>query len=319
MKRDVSRLRDERGAVNVMVALLIIPIIGFAAIAVDVAALWSDRQQLQTAADAAALGIASDCALGDCGVPAQTAQTLATPNKNDGDVTATVLTPAVTPATGTVTVETWGTREHWFAPVLGYDESDVGARATAVWGSPSAAIAMLPLAFSWCEFLAQTGGALPSTTTEYTIKFTKTSGTTCTGPSNNVVPGGFGWLTVNEDSCTTSSSIDEVVYSDPGQSVPSGCNPADFAEYVGKTVLVPIFDDAGDTGSNAWYHLYGYAAFMITGYHFTGQYSESAQGDCKGNVRCIQGYFTEFVDLSQAATYSGSAPELGATVVSLTD
>ena len=39
---------------------------------------------------------------------------------------------------------------------------------------------------------------MPSGTTSRVIYLTKTSGTTdCTGPSNNVVPGGFGWLTVN--------------------------------------------------------------------------------------------------------------------------
>lgn len=317
LNRSMSRLRDDRGAVNVMVALLIVPLMGFAAIAVDVAALWSDRQQLQTGADAAALGIAQDCAKDDCGVPGTTAQTLATPNKNDGQVTATVLTPALTPATGSVTVETSGDRAHWFAPVIGFDESTVTATATATWGAPSGGIAVLPLAFSWCEFLEQTGGALPSATTEHTIEFTKTSGTSCTGPSNNVVPGGFAWLDVNADSCTTSTAIDDVVWSSTGAAVPNGCSTADFTEYRDKTVLLPIFDDAGDSGANAWYRLYGYAAFKLTGYHFVGQFSWNAAGSCGGNTRCVKGYFTEFVDLSDAFTYSTSAPAMGGTIVAL--
>ena len=37
-------LRDERGAVAVMVALLMVPLIACAAIAIDVAAMWSERQ-----------------------------------------------------------------------------------------------------------------------------------------------------------------------------------------------------------------------------------------------------------------------------------
>ena len=73
----MQRLKDERGAVAVMVALLMVPLIAFAAIAIDVAAMWSERQQLQTAADAGALAIAQDCARGTCGNPAQTAQSLA--------------------------------------------------------------------------------------------------------------------------------------------------------------------------------------------------------------------------------------------------
>ena len=86
----MQRLKDERGAVAVMVALLIIPLIAFAAIAIDVAAMWSERQQLQTAADAGALAIAQDCARGTCGTPAQTAQSLALANVDGEQTTGTV-------------------------------------------------------------------------------------------------------------------------------------------------------------------------------------------------------------------------------------
>ena len=47
----------------------------------------------------------------------------------------------------------------------------------------------------------------------------------------------------------------------------------------GKTVLLPIFDQAGDTGSNAWYHLQGYAAFHLTGYDFVGDLYDAAAAD----------------------------------------
>src|SRR3712207_8706517 len=45
-----------------------------------------------------------------------------------------------------------------------------------------------------------------------------------------------------------------------------GCDTDDVAALVGRTVLLPIFDEAGGTGSSAWYHVYGYAAFTITAY-----------------------------------------------------
>ena len=102
--------------------------------------------------------------------------------------------------------------------------------------------------------------------------FSKTSGTTCTGPSNNVVPGGFGWV-ADPGTCTKASVIDSILASDTGNSVPSGCSVADFQAVQNQVVLIPIFDQAGSTGSNAWYHVYKYAAFKITGYHFGGQYS----------------------------------------------
>jgi Flp pilus assembly protein TadG len=313
----VQRLVDDRGAVSVVVALLMVPLIGLAAISLDVAGLWAKRQQLQIGADAAALAIAQDCGRGSCGSPAQTAQSLAQLNINDGTATATLLN-SVTVSSGTVTVRTSGIRQHLFAPILGVNQTTVTAQATAAWGAPTGGTAVLPLAFSWCEFQAQTGGGIPSGTTTRIIKFTKTSNTTCTGPSNNVVPGGFGWLTVNSGTCNTQGTAGGTLLSSPGDSPPSGCSSADFAALQNRTALLPIFDVAGGTGNNAWYRLYGYAAFTITGYYFAGQYSWNSAG-CSGNDRCIKGYFTRFVDLSDAFTYSTSAPQLGADVVRLTN
>src|SRR5690606_31404212 len=121
--------------------------------------------------------------------------------------------------------------------------------------------------------LAQTGGGLPSGSTERTIFFSQSSTTSCKpNPSGNLVPGGFGWLKPNAGGCRMRSAIGDILWSDTGASVPSGCSTADFAAAQNRTVLLPLFDDAGDSGSNAWYRLYGYAAFRVTGYHFVGQY-----------------------------------------------
>lgn len=317
----MRRLRDERGATSVMVAVLMVPLIGFAALAVDVAAMWAERQELQSGADAAALAVAQDCArarLLQCGLPQRTAQDLASANVRDA-VTATVLTFPLLPTTGKVRIRTTGNRQHVFAPLIGTDSTEINTEAAAGWGAPSAGIAQLPLIFSWCEFLAQTGGGLPSLTTERVIKLTKSSGVLgCTGPSNNVVPGGFGWLTTDPGSCRRTSAIKGIVYSEPGNSVPSSCSPADLTGTLGKTVLLPVFDDYGGSGSNAWYRIYGYAAFTITGYHFAGQFTTNPVA-CHGNDRCLIGYFTRFVDLTEAFKYSTTAPQLGASVITLTE
>lgn len=309
----MQRLRDERGAVGVVVALLMVPLIGFAALGVDVGAMWAERQQLQTGADAAALAVAQDCARGDCGTPAATAQDIARRNVNDEVVAASI----VSRTSGQVTVRADGSRQHVFAPLIGVGSSQISTSATARWGAPSGGTAMLPLAFSWCEFAAQTGGGLPSGTTERVVKLTKSSGVQgCTGPSRNVVPGGFGWL--DSVRCRSTSTAGGVVGSDPGNSVPSSCSTGDFTDLLDQTVLLPLFDAYGGNGANAWYRVYGYAAFRITGYHFGGQYSTSPP-QCRGNDRCVTGYFTRFVDMGEAFDYSAAAPQLGASVLSLTD
>jgi Flp pilus assembly protein TadG len=310
----MQRVKDERGAVGVVVAMLMVAIMGFAAVSIDAAALWNQQLQLQTGADAGALAIAHDCAVGACGSPSQTAQTMASSNMNSDTATATVLSLT----SSQVTVRNTGTRNFWFAPVLGFDSGTITTQATATWGAPTGGTAVLPLTFSYCEFLAQTGGLQPSGTVERIVDFTKSSGVPgCTGPSNNVVPGGFGWLTVNSGSCQTTSSIGGILGSDPGNSVPSSCSSGDLASVQGKTVLLPIFDQAYGTGSSATYKIYGFAAFKITGYFFGGQ--NAWNKPCSGNARCIRGYFTKFAGTLDAFDYGPSAPKLGTSVVNLTN
>jgi Putative Flp pilus-assembly TadE/G-like len=69
--------RDERGAVAVLVALLVGGgvLLGLGALVVDVGQIYQERAELQNGADAAALGVAKSCALGACsaGVASQLA------------------------------------------------------------------------------------------------------------------------------------------------------------------------------------------------------------------------------------------------------
>jgi Flp pilus assembly protein TadG len=310
-------MRNERGAVAIMVALVMVPLLGFAALSLDVGGMWWEKQKLQTAADAGALAIAQDCGRSApaCNTFTTTAQTLANANHPGTPVTATV--PDKT--TSKVTVKTAAPRKHHFAPALGLrDSRDLTAQATVGWGAPSGGTALLPLTFSLCEFLAQTGGGLPSTTDERTIYFTKSSNTGCTGPSGNAVPGGFGWLkTIDGTTCRSTSTVNQTLMSETGNAVPQGCSVASFETLVNTTVLLPLYDQASDNGTNAWYRLYGYAAFRITGYDFVGKYQWNAK-HCKGNEHCVKGYFTRFVSLDESFTYSATAPALGASVVALT-
>jgi Flp pilus assembly protein TadG len=318
MQRMITRLRqragEERGAAAVVLALLLIPILGFAAIAVDIGSLYAEKARLQVAADAAAIAVAQDCSRGNCGDMLTTAQGLITANDGDG----TAAHPELSNAPLSVTVTGSTPKEHWFAPVLGFDSTAVSATATVGWGSPSQGTAVLPLAFSWCAFDNQTHGGMPSGETLQILKLTKTDGATeCHPQSGNAIPGGFGFVTTDAGQhCKATSRIDGLLTSDPGQSPSNGCTAADFASYLGRTVLLPIYDDAGGTGSNGWYRIYGYAAFTLKGYAFPGQF-KSNPAPCSGNVRCVSGYFTRFVELSDAWNYSPDAPQLGSSILRL--
>jgi Flp pilus assembly protein TadG len=316
MHRLTSRLRGrlagERGGAAVLISLLLVPLLGFAAIAVDIGSLYAEKARLQTAADAAALAVARDCARGNCGDMQATARNLVDANIGG----ATAAPPALSSAPLSVTVTGRKPQRHWFAPVIGHDATAVSATATVAWGAPGGGTAALPLIFSWCEFAAQTGGGIPSSTTEWTIMLPKTSGTGCTGPSHKFVPGGFGWLKTGGSTCKATTRAGGKFDSETGNNPSQGCQPADLERLIGKTVLLPIFDDAGGTGSGAWYHVYAYAAFTITDYYFAGQY-KGVNKPCSGNDRCIRGYFTRFVQPDDAFFYDSSAPNLGAWVLRL--
>jgi Flp pilus assembly protein TadG len=310
-RRTRRRLAGERGASAVLVALLLVPLLGAAALAVDLGSLYAQRAALQTAADAAALAIAQDCARGSCGATDATATSMITANASAASLAGVTLDAT------TVTVQDRTVQPSWFARVLGVDSSTVGASATATWGNPGSLVAALPLAFSWCEFAAQTGGGLPSGTVSRTIYLTKTSGATgCTKPGGNVLPGGFGWTDTDPGACRASSHVGSQVGSDPGNSPPGPCSPAYLAGLVGTTVLLPIFDQAGSQGSNGWYRVFGYAAFRVTGYNFAGQFQSTPQ-PCGGNARCLSGYFTRFVDTTASFPPDPNAPLTGLRVVRL--
>jgi hypothetical protein len=233
---------------------------------------------------------------------------------NEGGATAAPPVLASAPLRVTVTGDK--PTRHWFAPVLGIDSTQVSATATVAWGAPGAGTAVLPLTFSWCEWQLQTHGGQPSDTTVRTLLFTKTSNTGCTGPSGNVVPGGFAYVDTDPGRCSARSQIAQQMSSSTGNSVPSVCAPTDFSGWIGQTVLLPLFDLAGSTGTNAWYRVFGYAAFKLTGYYLGGQYSTSPQ-PCSGNSRCVAGYFVRYVDLSDRFTYTSTGPDLGASILRL--
>lgn len=325
MRRLTARLGDERGASAVLVAVLLVPLLGFAAIALDVGALYVERGQLQNGADAAALAIAQSCATdGVCTGYAATAAAFADANANDG--AANVLTPTF-PTSNSVLV-TSSTRvagtnadaiSHPFARFLGIDSTTVGAEATAEWGPPRESMIVLPLAISRCEFEPALTG------TRVLIRYDQNPA--CTTPDGHPIPGGFGWLDRVEGECE--AAIDLTVArapSEPGNSFPAICDDT-LTDLEGQTILVPIFDRAYNpsgsevtAGQAASYHLYAFAAFTITGWRFSGEpaltNTDPAAPSCTGNCRGIQGYFDRWVSVDAASAVLGG-PDLGASIVRL--
>jgi Flp pilus assembly protein TadG len=341
------KLRSERGASAVMIGILLVPLLGFVAIAVDVGALYAERAQLQNGADAAALAIARDCQDGVCTDPAGAAARFTNDNANDG--AANVLAPIINMADKTVTVSdstrvagtNAGAISHPFARFIGVDSTTVGATATAQWGSPKSG-PVLALALSWCEFQE----SLAASGNHVTIR-TDTNKTCKHAPSEEVIPGGFGWLD-DADACVAIINLglnldadgQLWVGSDAGGDVSKDCK-TELESLKGTTVLVPIYDRVRGTGTNAEYHIFAFAGFTITGWNFPstkvldplaplcppaapaapkGPKEPKAPKPCdesdkSNNWNGIQGFFKEWVSVDGAFGLGG--PELNAKFVKL--
>jgi hypothetical protein len=313
------------------------------AVVVDIGALYFERAQLKNGADAGALAIAQNCAAGNCSSDfTGLASSLASQNANDNMADASVKLDA---AAGRVTVatSTLGSEGHFiaqaFAPILGLDDTaTLTSQSQAGWGAPIAGKSVLPIAISYCQFVGMRDGGVQR------IDFNPNSQTTggCSssslpGSSGSAytIPGGFGWLKQDPTQpCQAKINIgatgipgfpvDPEIASDPGNDVPSSCKSSNLLNnIVGTTVLLPIYDNAGGQGANAWYHVIGFAGFKLSGWNFSGSAYNNlspASVACTGNCRALIGEFVTFVTLDageQDFIFGGAPNVFGASLVTL--
>lgn len=320
MRRIAAPGEGERGAIAVIVALLMVVLLGFAAISIDVARLYSERAQLQNGSDAAAMMLAQVCAKKatdpDCSSTTSSAlqriNKIADMNAVDGqsNVKSVVLDTINRKATVTTGAKETGGKtnsvSNFFARALGFPDSEVTATSKVEWGTPSKGTVVLPLTIAECKFTAD-----PAVVQ---VLYVDAGG--CAG-----VPGGFGWITDATDTkcsvkMTAGASSDPGIWfsSDTGASAPSVCTSADISAIQDKTILLPLYAVATGTGSSGKYYVKGFAAFHVTGYHFSDE--EWPKADKLPN-KSIRGYFVKYVSLTQALEL-GSTPDYGTSVVRLT-
>ncbi len=138
-----ATLREERGAVVIIVAAMIAALVGVLALVVDVGMLYQQRRQLQTAVDSAALAAAMEVAEGRGETAAQTvgASYVAQNKGTTAPVSTTVSFPSGTQVRVAATVD----RDLWFARVFGRTSQGIGAQATANFGVATTVRDLMPI------------------------------------------------------------------------------------------------------------------------------------------------------------------------------
>ena len=320
-----------------MVALL-----GLSAIAIDAGVLYAERAQLQSGADAGALGVAQNCAStptsADCSPSSPLAADLANQNSLDGLSNIQSVAFSTPPNTGGKVTVTTGAQESggeanrvsfFVADVIGIPTARVGATASAAWGSPVAGPAAFPIAVSICQVRDQSG----------VMQLLQLHGNNANpdcnyGPSGQAVEGGFGGLA--EDS-PCSALIDTTTLesgSDVGNNPPSNCQDLlnswalDLSAGRKVTVLLPVFNQVTGTGSGAIYGIKTFAAFEVAGwklgtpglpYTFRNRAPDVPVAlECREPCRGIIGTFVEYVSLDTSFTMGALDPD-GVTIIGMTD
>ena len=321
LKRSLAahRERGERGAVAVITALSMVVLLGFVALAVDVGAMYEERAELQSAADAAALAVAQDCTKGLPCTPDATlprAREYAAKNVRDGSVN--VLAPEIVGNTVKVKVATrqadgTGALALSFAPILGIDSAKVGATATTQWGLPQKGPAILPIALSPCDFRM---GAGPQV---LRLHGSNGAGTCSTHQSSSGLnmAGGFGMVVSPAGECTAVLDAGAIATSSPGNSLIAECLPV-LQQSLGRTVLLPVYDDMGGTGTSGWYRIKGWAGFKILGWRFPSMATNNTlypNATCDGSCTGIIGEFVHFGSINDSFTTGG--PDLGGSVITM--
>jgi hypothetical protein len=140
-------LREDKGSVAVLVALVITCLMGFAALVVDMGLLFQTRSQLATMADSAALAGAQS--LPSASQAIATANSYASVNGMAGDRVNAI----VENANSKITVTTGRTVNLLFAKVLGFTTQDVTATAAASMSGVAGASGVVPLGIVKDEFV----------------------------------------------------------------------------------------------------------------------------------------------------------------------
>jgi hypothetical protein len=201
----MRRMSTDDGAVAVIVALLAVSLFGFAAIVVDIGALYAERRELQNGADAGALAVVDECLRTDCshGNVTSVAGSYAGQNASDLAADATVCgngdpswTISCTPPEGMplgaryarVRTTTRNADDSRFMPALlggildaDYTGATVVAESVVLWGSPPRTGKTLPLIISACEWMNYTTSGtnyapLPSYTEDGTAHYDDVGG-----------------------------------------------------------------------------------------------------------------------------------------------
>jgi Flp pilus assembly protein TadG len=308
------KIRNDRGQATVITLVFLVVLLGMAALVLDIGSWYRADRATQSTADAAALA-------GAQALPYDTAnaRALATQyaNKNGGGVSGGDITITSSPygANDTIRVQVHRTAAGVFTKLFGVNQIGVGSKATARASLMQSAQYVAPIGVNVKHPMLKGTSACPCFGPNYTttLPLGKTG-----------APGSFDLLNIDGSKGGTGGQTlaDWILHGYSGY-LPIGSylsdtgakwndslvqNALEQRMNTNPVLLFPVYDTLSGTGSNAIYHVVGWAAFHITGH------------SANGNGGQITGWFERISwDGIESTASDGSNPDLGVRVVKLID
>ena len=304
-------LRNERGQATVLVAVFMVGMIGMAAFVLDVGSWFRGQRVSQTTVDAAALAAAQSLP-GDT----TTARTLATnyATKNGG-VAGTSITFKTSYATDdTVVVTKDSPAPGFFSNIFGISTVNLHAKATAISEVPKAAMFVAPIVVN-IKHPDLSGPGCPCFHVPTTLPLGKTGAPgafTMLDLDNNDPNGTVGASTLSDWITNGYNKYLDLgqYFSDPGAKFNNSQIQGALQARYNSDLLFPVYDQLINQGSNAEYHIIGWAGFHLT------------DAQASGTSGTLTGYFTQVIwqgIVSESGPSTPAIPDLGVHSVALID
>jgi hypothetical protein len=304
-------LRRQEGQVTVMAAIFMVVLIGMAGLVLDVGSWFRQQRVTQATVDAAALA-------GAQALPGNVAAANTAANdfagRNGGVAGLSVTFGTKWRSNDMITVKQTTSADGFFSNLFGISTVALSAKGSAVSEVPSEARYVAPIVVN-IKHPDLSGPGCPCFDLPTTLDLGKTG-----------APGAFALINLgNTDTTGTigaSTLADWIVkgydkylplggyFSDPGAKWNNNTIQNAMQARYGTDLLFPVYDTLVAEGSNAEYHILGWASFHLT------------LAQASGSDGSLSGYFTQVIWqglVDESGPSSPPIPDLGVHSVALVD
>jgi Flp pilus assembly protein TadG len=306
----MNRFRRQDGQVTVMAAIFMLALVGMAGLVLDVGSWFRQQRVTQATVDAAALAGAQSLP----SVDAANAAATDFAGKNGGVAGVSITIGSKWTPNDLITVKQTRASTGFFSNLFGISTVTLRATASAVTEVPTSARYVAPIVVN-IKHPDLSGPGCPCFNDPTTLDLGKTG-----------APGAFALVNLDlsdEKGTIGASTLADWIqhgydkylplgsyFSDPGAKWNNNTIQAAMQLRYGTDLLFPVYDTLIDEGSNAEYHILGWAGFHLT------------RAQANGDSGTLDGYFTQVIWQGLVSVDGGPSPaipDLGVHSVALVD